>query len=321
MMRNRFLTLFFSLVFAGTVFHILPGSADDAKMDHNKHNTVKKNMFMDHEKTMGAENDATNKHMTMDHTKAAEAELDLSAKVRVDEKLGEIIDMDTWFFDEKGEKIKIADLFDKPVIILPVYYFCPTVCNFLQADLAEVLNQVDQLPGEDFNVISFSFSDDENHLHAADAKKNYVKLIKREFPIEKWFYLTGTKENIKKLTDSMGFFFIKKEKHLYVHPNVLVVLAQDGKITRYVYGPNFLPFDVSMALSEADKGLTGASIKRGVLSFCFNYDPGKKTYVLNIFRIAGTTILVFLIGFVLLLIFLPKNKKQKPRHIEDDTQT
>ncbi|MCP3899774.1 MAG: SCO family protein [Desulfobacteraceae bacterium] len=291
-MRFSVLYLLFLVLFFSNFFCAPQGNTTMPEAGHEKENSMKK-------------------HMDMDHEKKIPAETDLASKVRVDEKLGEIIDLDTWFFDENGKKVMLSKFFDKPVVILPIYFFCPTVCNFLQADLAHVLNKIDQIPGKDFNVISLSFSDDETHEHAADAKRNYAKLITKDFPIDKWLYLTGTKENIKKLTDSIGFFFIKQEKHLYVHPNVLVVLAKDGKITRYVYGPNFLPFDVGMALAEADKGIAGASIKRGVLSFCFNYDPDKKTYVLSIFRITGTVILLFLIGFVLLLIFLPKKQKTK----------
>jgi protein SCO1 len=316
-MRSSILFLLFVMIFSFSLSCFSPGFATEAEIDHAKDDSMSKHM--NHGSAPSSEKDAMTKHLNMDHSKPPEAETDLSAKVRVDEKLGNIVDLNTWFFDEHGKKVKIKSFFDKPVIILPVYYFCPTVCNFLQADLAEVLNQVDQIPGKDFNVISLSFSDDENHTHAADTKRNYAKLITRDFPVEQWAYLTGTKENIKQLTDSLGFFFIKKEKHLYVHPNVLVVLSKDGKITRYVYGPNFLSFDVGMALSEANQGLTGASIKRGVLSFCFNYDPGKKTYVLNIFRITGTIILVFLVGFIVLLIFIPRKKKEKTWPVEDDT--
>lgn len=317
-MRPLFFLLFV-LVLSAHVFLISHAGADDTKMNHAKEAGASQHSNMDHGETHGTQEDAMSKHLTMDHSPPANPEADLQARVRVHEKLGEIIDLDTWFFDENGQKVMLSSFFDKPVIILPVYFFCPTVCTFLQADLAEVLNRVDQVPVKDFNVISLSFSDDENHGHAKDAKRNYAKLITRDFPIEKWAHLTGSKENIKKLTDSIGFLFVKKETHLYVHPNVLVVLAKDGKITRYVYGPNFLPFDVGMALSEADKGRTGASIKRGVLSFCFNYDPGKKTYVLNIFRVTGTILLVFLAGFFMLLIYLPRRKKKKPWSQENDT--
>jgi len=316
-MRSLILFMLFFLLISFSFSCPSPGFATEAEMDHSKNESTDKHM--NHTNVENPDDAAKIKHLNMDHSTPVETEKDLSAKVRVDEKLGEIIDLNTWFDDEHGNKVQISSFFDKPVVILPVYYFCPTVCNFLQADLAKVLNQVDQIPGKDFNVISLSFSDDENYTHAADAKRNYTKLITRDFPVDKWAYLTGTKENIKRLTDSLGFFFIKKEKHLYVHPNVLVVLAKGGKITRYVYGPNFLSFDVGMALAEADKGLTGASIKRGVLSFCFNYDPGKKTYVLNIFRITGTIILIFLAGFILLLIFTPRKKKEKTWPVENDT--
>ncbi|MCP4672701.1 MAG: SCO family protein, partial [Desulfobacula sp.] len=185
---SAFLFLVFLLAVSSSYFITSQGNATDFQPEH-------------------VAEDKMNKHMNMAHGKDAEDEIDLSANVRVDEKLGETIDLDTWFFDENGTKIMLSKLFDKPVVILPIYFFCPTVCSFLQADLAEVLNRIDQVPDKDFNVISLSFSDDENHENAADAKKNYTKLITKDFPIEKWLHLTGTKENIKKLTDSIGFFF------------------------------------------------------------------------------------------------------------------
>ncbi len=77
-----------------------------------------------------------------------------------------------------------------------------------------------------------------------------------------------------------------------------MVLARDGKIIRYLYGSDFLPFDVGMAVNEASKGEPGISIKRGVLSFCFSYDPENKTYVFKMFRITGTAILILLAGFM-----------------------
>jgi protein SCO1/2 len=123
------------LVFLGNIIFISQGLSTETKMEHTK-------------------DDSMNKHMTMDHEKAVETEIDLSKKVRVDEKLGEIIDMDTWFYDENGDKVNLTKFFDKPVVILPIYFFCPTVCSFLQADLAKVLNQIEQAPGKDFNVIS-----------------------------------------------------------------------------------------------------------------------------------------------------------------------
>lgn len=251
-------------------------------------------------------------HDPMAHGGLDQEAQEIIDRVKVVEHLGEKIPLDLKFTDENGKEVILGDLFDKPVVILPIYFFCPTICSFLLADLADVINTVDQVPGEDFNVVALSFSDDETHQDAREAKKNYVKLITRDFDPEKWIFLTGEVQSIRKLTDSLGFHFVKKKKHLYVHPNVLMVLSDQGMVTRYVYGPDFLPFDVGMALMEAQKGQTGISIKKGVMSFCFEYDPDKKTYVFNIFRISGTLILFCVLCLVFFLIFSPsrRNKKQ-----------
>ncbi len=251
---------------------------------------------------------AKNEHMdhSHDHEKmvmAAKSEdPGLAKQVKIDEKLGQTIALDAVFRDETGRQVTLGSFFDKPVVILPVYFLCTSVCNFLQADLANALNHTGPLPGRDFNVITLSFSDDEEPSHAATSKRNYNNLIERQFPLENWVYLTGDLENIRKVTDSLGYYFAKTKKDFFIHPSALVVLAQDGKITRYLYGPTFQPFDLSMALTEAGQGKTGISIKRGVLSFCFDYDPENKTYVFNIFRITGTAILIFLAGFIFFLV-------------------
>lgn len=229
---------------------------------------------------------------------------------KVDEQLGGFIEKDAIFNDSNGRKVRIKDLFDKPVIVLPIYFLCTSVCNFLLADLANALNDVGPVPGEEFNIIALSFADDEDTAHAHTSKHNYLNLVTRKFPSENWYFLTGDKGNIKKVTDSLGYYFIKKREHFYIHPSAMMVLAKDGMITRYLYGPDFLALDIGLALSEAEKGETGVSIKRGVLAFCFDYDPQNKTYVFKTFRITGTAILIMLIGFVIFLVYPSKRDRK-----------
>lgn len=253
-------------------------------------------------------------HTSHDHSKmvmaAQEQTLVEKQTVKVEERLGMQVAMDAVFQDETGRTLKFESLLDKPVVILPIFFNCTAVCSILQADLARALNRVDQLPGKDFNIITLSFDDDENFHHAKVSKKNYVNLITRDFPLENWFYLTGDRENILKLTDSLGYYFIKKDKHIYIHPSALMVLAKGGKIIRYLYGPEFHSFDVSMAINEAQKGEPGVSIKRGVLSFCFDYDPANKRYVFKVFHFTGTAILLLLAGFVFFLVKPSKRDKK-----------
>lgn len=258
----------------------------------------------------GLAENGSHSHSKMVMTAQKETE-DEAVQVRIDERLGQFISLDTVFKDSTGKDVRLEQIFDRPVVLLPIFFSCTSVCSFLQADLAYALNKVGQEPGKDFNVITLSFADDEDADHAADAKKNYTHLITREFDLDNWYYLTGETKNIHRLTDSLGYYFVKKEPHFYIHPSALMVLAKDGKIIRYLYGPNFLPFDLGMAIAEAEKGEPGISIKRGVLSFCFGYDSEKKTYVFNVFRITGTAVLLLLAGFIIFLVYPSKRNTRK----------
>ncbi len=300
------------LIFFGVIWAPSMWAANDTASMHEGHGSVlssaQEMQTKDSEENMKS-------HGSHDHEKmimaAKKEEPELSQVVKVEERLGEYAALDTIFKDAMGRPVKFESVFDKPVVVLPVYFMCTSICNFLQADLANALNFVDQIPGEEFNIVTLSFADDEDHTHAHTSKRNYTNLLTRKFPLENWYYLTGDTDNIRKLTESLGYYFIKKKKHFYIHPSVLVVLAKDGKVIRYLYGPNFLPFDLGMALSEANKGEPGLSIKRGVLSFCFDYDPQNKTYVFKLFRITGTAILVLLAGFILFLVYPSKKRQAK----------
>jgi protein SCO1/2 len=245
-------------------------------------------------------------NMLMDNPMPAE---EVAAKVRVDERLGKTIDFSARLRDENNQPVDLKTLFDKPVVILPIFFMCSSVCNILQAELTRVLDQISEVPGEDFNVVTFSFSDDEDAAMAKTAKQNYAQMLKRKIDLSKWVYLVGERSEILKLTHSLGFYFVKQGKHNYIHPNVMIVLSGQGRIIRYLYGPRFLAFDVGMALTEATKGEPGVSIKRGVLSFCFNYDPENRTYVFRIFPIVGGVIVVALVFFFVFLIFPRKSRR------------
>lgn len=79
------------------------------------------------------------------------------------------------------------------------------------------------------------------------------------------------------------------------------MLAADGTIIRYLYGPEFLPFDIGMAVTEAQRGTPSLSIRK-LVSYCFSYDPAQKTYVFTAvkFIIVGIIALLGVMLFFLL---------------------
>ena len=129
------------------------------------------------------------------------------------------------------------------------------------------------------------------------------------YPAEHWKFLTGDEHAVKMWLDSIGYT-VKREGGLYAHPVAVVAIAPGSKVVRYLYGSSFLPFDITMAGTEAATGKTGLSIKR-LLSFCYNYDPQGRRYVFDVLRVSGFSIMGFIGLFVLYLVLSGRKRKKK----------
>lgn len=227
--------------------------------------------------------------------------------VGVEEKLGEYLADGTVFFDSQGNPVDLKEAVDIPTIILPVYYTCPSVCNLMLSSFASILGEVKLEPGKDIRLIAVSFDEFDTPEMAAQKKHQYLNAIQAPYPPEDWLFLSGDRQTIVRAMNAMGYGF-KRVDNLFAHPSVVLAVAPDGKIVRYLYGTNFLPFDIEMAASEAARGRTGVSVKR-LLAYCFNYDPEGKRYVFDFMRVAGYSIGGF--AFLLLMGLLIAGKKKK----------
>lgn len=215
------------------------------------------------------------------------------------EKSGQMVPLTASFVTDKGEPIALGKIIDRPTLLLPVYYYCPTSCSFDMANLAEALRKT-KIEPDSFRVITMSFDPEEPPKAAADARKNYMRIVGDHIPEESWFFLTGTKENIDKVTNSIGYTFKPGPDGTYIHPSAMAVLSGEGKIIKYVYG-SFLSGDVDLALNEAKKGTPTTSIRR-FLAFCFNADPKQNQKVFTFLKISAFLILaatfIFFIRFL-----------------------
>jgi len=232
----------------------------------------------------------------------------MTADIALEEKLGQSIPDDLVFTDEFGIQTKLKDCLDKPVIIAPVYLGCTHACPLLLSGLAQTLGRLELIkPGKDFTVITLSFDENDKPALALERKRDYLKAVAKSFPPETWKFLTGDKANIKKFTDSIGYRIERKGAD-FSHPVTLVVVSPQGKIIRYLEGMNFLPFDVTMAVTEAAEGRVG-SATHNALTYCFSYDPLKKSYVFNVLKITATVMVLFVSSLLLYLVFTSKKKK------------
>jgi len=231
-----------------------------------------------------------------------------ASKVGLDEKLGMHIPLDLTFLDEQGKPVKLADLITMPTVIAPVYYRCPNVCHFLQGDLARVLPGLKLKAGEDYQVISFSFDENEKPELAERSRNTYYAAMKNQYPVDAWRFLTGDGDTIQKLTDAAGYRFQKVGTE-FLHPVVFFVVSPEGKIVRYLHGTHVVPKDLTLALYEAKSGQIGTTIRK-MVQYCFSFDPEQKTYVFNILRVSATAILTTLVIFAAFLMFGGKKTKK-----------
>jgi len=235
-------------------------------------------------------------------------------EVGIEEKLGAVLPTDLKFFDEYGQIVQLKNLITKPTVITLVYYRCPGICSPLLNGLSRTIEKLDLEAGKDFNVVTISFDPTEDYQTAGEKKKNYLDNMNKKIQAESWRFLTGDKENIAKITDALGFRY-QPQGADFMHPASIMVVSAEGKIARYLYGVEFLPLDLKLALTEASEGRSGPTINK-FLKLCYSYDPEGRKYVLNITRIAGTGVFIVVMIFFVVLMVRKKNKPEPPQEKE-----
>lgn len=232
-------------------------------------------------------------------------------EVGIVEHLDEFLPKDIYLTDENNQRVCLTDLIDKPTIINWVYFRCPGICSPLMEGLAKVMDASDLIPGKDYQVLTISFDPSETIDLGIRKKNNYLNLVNKKDAISKgWHFFVSDSASIVKGTNATGFKYKSTGKD-FTHAASVCVVSPKGKITRYLNGIYFLPFDFKMAIIESQKGMSAPTISK-IMQYCFSYDPVGKAYVLNVTKITGTLILFIALLFFLVLIFKPKRKINKP---------
>ncbi len=239
---------------------------------------------------------------------SAQVSVSKEVEIGIVEKLGQTIPMDLKFVNEKNDTIPIGSLITKPTILSFVYFDCPGLCSPLLDGIADVVSKTELTLGKDYDIITISFNTKDTPEKARQKKLNFVQKIK-ENQRGSWTYLTGELVNIQQITESVGFRY-KPTGVDFAHPSTIIILSPQGKITRYLYGITYLPFELKMAIGEALKGQAQPSSNK-LFDYCFAYDPQSKTYTLQFTRLLGSFVLVLGLFFVLYLYVSSKRKSTK----------
>ncbi len=225
-------------------------------------------------------------------------------EIGIYEKLDSVIPNDIFLLDKDSNLVNLKSLINKPTVLSFVYYECPGLCSPLLDGIAEVIDRTDVVLGKDYQMITISFNKDDTPKLGQKKKKNYVASIKKTIDASQWIWLTGDSVNIAKITDAVGFKF-KRDGDDFLHPASIIAISPKGKVTRYLHGTYFLPFDLKMAVVEAAEEKSGPTINK-LLKFCFSYDAENKKYVLNITSISGSLIIILVLVFLFTVLLKKK---------------
>jgi protein SCO1/2 len=237
-------------------------------------------------------------------------------KINVVEHLGDTIPMNLTFTNDEGQQVQLSQYFHrgKPVILVLAYYTCPMLCTLVLNGVANGMQGLEWTPGQEFTVLTISIDPKETAELAAAKKARYLESLNKPGADAGWHFFVGESSQSKALADAVGFeYYYMKDKDQYAHPAVIFVLTENGVISRYLYGLEYKPADLKLALLEASEGKIGSTVDRLIL-YCYHYDPDAGTYTLfaaNVMRVGGAITFLFVIVVVGSLWLWERRRKAK----------
>jgi protein SCO1/2 len=236
-------------------------------------------------------------------------------EIGFDQRLNEQVPLDVEFNDDQGRVVRLGQYFGrKPVVLAFVYYDCPMLCTMVLSSITSTLGVLSLAPGKDFELVMISFDPRETTGLAAKRKAEYLLRYNRPDAAGGWHFLTGAPASIERVTKAAGFRYAwDEETQQFAHPAGIVVLTPDGRLARYLFGLEFGPRDLRLALVEASEGRIGTVVDAALL-YCYHYDPMTGRYglvVMRVLRIAGAATVVALGAFVFVMLRRERSQRGK----------
>ena len=162
---------------------------------------------------------------------------DALKEVGIEQKLNSQLPLDALFKDEDRNEIKLGTYFsnEKPVILALVYYECPMLCNEVLNGLTGSLKGINFEAGKDFDVVAISFDAREHNKEdlARNKKTAYLERYNRPGTENGWHFLTGSQEEIDKVTEAVGFNYRFDEKsNQFAHAGGIMIATPEGKAVK-----------------------------------------------------------------------------------------
>lgn len=236
-------------------------------------------------------------------------------EVGIDQHLEAQLPLDAVLVDEQGRKVRLGEFFHdgKPVIVAFVYFRCPMLCTQVLNGLLQSSQAIKLQMNEDYHVLSISIDPRETPAQATAKKRKYVASYRRPGAEEGWHFLTADAATIERLTHVAGFRYRYDEpSDQYAHGSGLIVATPEGRISHYLYGIDFPPNDLRLALVESSENRIGSLVDQ-VLLLCYHYDPVTGKYGLAIswvMKVAGIATILVIGGYLTRMYRLERQRSR-----------
>jgi len=236
--------------------------------------------------------------------------------IGIEERLGNALPLDTELVDWNGRPFRLRDAFDgkKPVVLSLVYYDCPMMCGLILSGAAKAMRENGLVLGKDFEAVTLSFDPEERPAQGAERRRGYLQSMGLSDAGSGWPFLVGTAAASRAIADAVGFRYAKDAATgEWAHMAAIFVLTPDGRVSRYLYGIEYPPKDLRLAVVEAAGGKVGTSFDRLMLT-CFRYDPASRKYepyAIGFLRVGGALVLAALSGLILGLVWRERRAKAR----------
>lgn len=235
----------------------------------------------------------------------------LLERVGFEQRLGASVPGQLEFRDAQAQPVHLADLFGgRPTLLVPGYFGCRNLCDLVRAGVAHAVGASGLVPGRDFNVVLVSIDPRETAPDAAAAQSEDAAAAPHA-QVRHWHYLTGATAASAALSQAVGFrYFFDARNGQYAHAAGVVVLTPQGSVAQYLFGVQFAPQTLRLALVDAAHGGIGTLADR-LLLLCCDYDPTSGRYSLLISRVLAAAGLTTVLALAALLAGLRRAERRR----------
>jgi protein SCO1 len=240
-------------------------------------------------------------------------------KAGISQNLGNQLPLNDRFIDSSGNNVSLGTYFEhRPVVMALVYYKCKMLCPQVLSGMARTLRQVGFTPGKDYDIVVTSIDPMDTPADGAAEKAHFLESLGTPDAGASVHFLTGQQASISDLAAATGFNYVRVpgpdgKMDQFAHSSVIMIATPDGRMSKYLFGIDYQPRDVRLAVIQASTHHIG-SVSDLILLYCCNYSPTAGKYTVSILRVMGLAAMGSLFMLLAMLYALSRKPKQTTTH-------